>query len=114
MYRPWRPHTNPSLITPGQPILYEIEIFPVGHVFRAGHKIEVKIMAPPAVDSYYAYILKTPRGLNTVIHDPAYAGCPAGGCMSSIVFPEVPTPPLGSPVGCGEQEAVRCVPNPNG
>jgi uncharacterized protein len=36
MYRPYRPHTNPELVTPGEVYQYVIEVFPVGHVFRPG------------------------------------------------------------------------------
>jgi hypothetical protein len=38
LYRPWRPHTNPTLITPGTVYPYVVEVFPVGHVLRTGHR----------------------------------------------------------------------------
>ena len=69
IYRPYRPHTNPTLIQPGATYKYLIEIFPVGHVFRPGHRLIVKIHTPPAVDSYYAYVAKRPVGFNTIFHD---------------------------------------------
>ena len=50
IYRPYRPHTNPTNITPGQTYEYLVEVWPVGHVFREGHRISVKIHAPPFVD----------------------------------------------------------------
>jgi predicted acyl esterase len=56
IYRPYRPHTNPTNITPGQTYEFLVEVWPVGHVFRAGHRISVKIHAPPFVDSFYAYV----------------------------------------------------------
>jgi putative CocE/NonD family hydrolase len=68
IYRPHRPHTNPTNITPGETYEYLVEIFPFGHVFRPGHKLIVKIHAPPLVDSYYAYIPKRPVGLNTLYY----------------------------------------------
>src|SRR5687767_1719118 len=54
LYRPHRPHTSAELITPGQAYEYLVEVFPVGHVFRPGHRIVFKVTAPPAVDSFYA------------------------------------------------------------
>ena len=36
IYRPYRPHTNPVNITPGETYEYLVEVFPVGHVFRRG------------------------------------------------------------------------------
>ena len=101
LYRPWRPHTNPTLITPGQTYEYLVEVFPVGHVFRAGHRIAIKVHTPPAVDSYYAYVPKRPAGVNTVLHDAAHP--------SRITLPVVATPALGPALPCGRQEAVRCI-----
>lgn len=102
IYRPWRPHTSADLIAPGEPYEYLVEVFPVGHVFRAGHKIVVKVHTPPAVDSYYAYVPKRAPAVNTVLHDPAHP--------SRLTLPVVPTPALGPELGCGAQEAVRCIP----
>lgn len=103
LYRPWRPHTNADLITPNQVYDYLVEVFPVGHVFRAGHRIVVKIHTPPAVDSYYAYVPKRFPGVNSVWTGQARP--------SRITLPVVPTPAnLGPALGCGQQEQVRCIP----
>lgn len=69
VYRPHRPHTNPTLIEPGAIYEYLVEVFPVGHVFRPGHRLVVKVHTPPIVDSYYAYVPKRPVGINTLYHD---------------------------------------------
>jgi predicted acyl esterase len=107
LYRPWRPHTNPQLITPAAVNEYLVEVFPVGHVFRPGHRLLVKLSAPPIVDSFYAYVPKVAPGVNTLFHTGAQA--------SRITLPVVPTPTtLGPELPCGAQEAVRCIPNPNG
>jgi len=48
-----RPHlalTNPQPLEPGKPYRFEIEVFPVGHVFRAGHTLSLKISQPPVSD----------------------------------------------------------------
>lgn len=102
IYRPHRPHTNPTPILPLATVEYLIEIWPVGHVFRPGHRIGVKLHAPPFVDSYYAYVPRTLPTLNTVLHGVAFP--------SRIMLPVVPTPALGAELPCGAQEAVRCVP----
>jgi uncharacterized protein len=66
IYRPWRPHTNPTPVTPGETVEYLVEVFPVGHLFRAGHELVVKVHAPPADDNDYMYIPKTAPSVNTL------------------------------------------------
>jgi hypothetical protein len=104
LYRPWRPHTNPQLVLPTAVHEYLVEVFPVGHVFRPGHRLVVKVSAPPVLDSFYAYVPKTLPALNSLYHTP--------GRPSRITFPVVPTASvaLGPPLPCGAQEAVRCIP----
>lgn len=103
IYRPWRYHTNAALVPPTQVRDYLIEIFPVGHVFRAGHRIAVKVHTPPAVDSYYVYVPKRVPAVNVVWSGP--------GTPSRITLPVVPTPDnLGPELPCGRQEQVRCIP----
>ena len=103
IYRPHRPHTNPTLIEPGSIYRYLVEIFPVGHVFRPGHRLIVKIHTPPAADSYYAYVPRRGVGVNTLYRN---AKSP-----SSLMLPIVPLNGvrLGpAPKPCTLQE-VRCV-----
>jgi uncharacterized protein len=104
IYRPWRPHTNPTLIEPGKTYEYLVEIFPFGHVFRPGHKLVVKVHTPPAVDSYYAYVPKRPAGINTIYHDAEHP--------SHLMLPFVPLEGagLGSERPPCSLDAVRCVP----
>jgi hypothetical protein len=102
IYRPWRPHVNPTPITPGETYEYLVEIFPVAHVFRPGHRIVVKVHTPPLVDSIYAYVPERVPGVNTVLRDAGHA--------SRVTLPIVPTPwSLGAELPCGAQEAVRCI-----
>ncbi|HLF69715.1 MAG TPA: CocE/NonD family hydrolase, partial [Actinomycetota bacterium] len=102
IYRPWRPHTNPQNILPGTTYKYLVEIWPVGHVFRAGHRIGIKIAAPPLVDGIYAYIPKRAVSLNTI-----YFG---GADPSRIMLPIVPVPTNLSSTApaCGALDSVRC------
>jgi len=106
LYRPWRPHTNPQLLPENFVVKYVVEVFPVGHVFRPGHRLMVKISAPPIIDSFYAYVPKTLPGVNTVFH--------SSTLRSHLTLPIVPVPALGAALPCGAQEAVRCVADPNG
>jgi putative CocE/NonD family hydrolase len=104
VYRPWRPHTNPTPVTPGEVVEYLVEVWPVGHVFRAGHQIGLKLHAPPFVDSYYVYVPRSAPGVNTVLHGADHP--------SRLLLPVVPlASPLGAELPCGAQEAVRCVPS---
>ncbi|HEX2038840.1 MAG TPA: CocE/NonD family hydrolase [Acidimicrobiales bacterium] len=104
LHRPHRPHASADPIVPGQAYEYLVEVFPVGHVFRPGHRIVFKVTAPPAVDSYYAYVPKRAPAVNTVLHDAAHP--------SRLTLPLVPLTgvTLGPELGCGQQEAVRCIP----
>jgi hypothetical protein len=60
------------------------------------------VHAPPFVDSYYAYVPMSAPGVNTVLHGP--------NVPSRLMLPVVPVPALGPELGCGAQEAVRCIP----
>ena len=104
IYRPHRPHTNPQLLTPNETYRYLVEIFPVGHVFRPGHKLVVKIHTPPAADSYYAYVPKRPVGVNTVFHD---AENPSSLMLPFVSLDGVNLGP--EPAPC-TLEDIRCVP----
>jgi len=107
VYRPYHPHTNPTNVTPGQTNEYLVEVFPIGHVFRAGHRILLKVHAPPFVDSYYAYAPRSAPGVNTIVEAP--------GTASRIMLPMVPLDgvQLGPELPCGAQEAVRCIAEPD-
>ena len=85
---------------------YVVEVFPVGHVFRPGHRLLVKISAPPILDSFYAYVPKVLPSLNTVFHTVAQP--------SRLTLPVVPLGGAGSGPSspCGAQEAVRCIAAP--
>jgi predicted acyl esterase len=103
IYRPYHPFTNPSPLTPAQAYKLQIEIFPLGHVFRAGHKLLVKIYSPPLMDELYSYDSGQAPAVNTILED---AGHP-----SSLLVPLLPSlPPISStPPACGAQTGVRCV-----
>lgn len=101
---PYRPHTNPTLVTPGERTSYLLQVFPVGHVFLPGHELVVKVHAPPLVDNDYIYLPKTLPGVNTL-----HTGSDR---PSSLMLPMVPLDEVvGYDPGVGpcEYEAMRCV-----
>src|SRR6185436_10102251 len=98
----------PTQIVPGQTYEYTVEVFPVGHILRPGHRLLVKIHAPPFVDSYYAYVPRAAPSVNTILHGPS--------TPSRIMLPFVSLRgvAVGPELACGAQEAVRCIPDPEG
>ncbi|MCA1726579.1 MAG: CocE/NonD family hydrolase, partial [Actinobacteria bacterium] len=103
LYRPYRPHVNPQRITPLTTYEYLVEIWPVGHIFRPGHRLLVKVMAPPALDSYNAYFPQRAPAVNTVYHEPEQAS------KITVALVSLKGIRLGPEIACGEQEAVRCI-----
>jgi predicted acyl esterase len=105
LYRPYRPHTNTllNLLTPAEPVQLDIEVFPLGHVFRPGHQLIVRVTSPPVADSINVYVPTTAPTLNSIHH--------AGAHLSSILLPVVPVPAdIGPELGCGQQVGLeRCV-----
>lgn len=87
LLRPYHPHTSPVPIVPGTAYEYQVEVFPLGHVFRQGHTMVVSIHSPPLLDplSIYAWVSGTAPALNT-IHQ-------ADGMRSSILLPVMRTLP---------------------
>jgi predicted acyl esterase len=50
LVRPYHTLSNPQELEPGKPYRFEIEVFPVGHVFREGHQLLLSISKPPLSD----------------------------------------------------------------
>ncbi len=55
MVQPYRPHSNPQPIRPGEIVNYKIEIFPLGYIFRPGHRILIQIHTPPILEKIWGY-----------------------------------------------------------
>ena len=81
--RPYQTHKarDAALLTPGEPTLMRVEIFPFGHVFRAASKIRVWIEAPTALPELWGFAFTPTPAVNLVYHDSAHA--------SSLVLPIV-------------------------
>jgi len=103
IYRPYHPFTSPAMLIPETVAEYQIEIFPVGAVFRPGHKLVLQIYSPPAMDEYFAYGSGQPPAVNTILNDQAHP--------SSVLLPLMQVlPPVGAAEpACGTQTGVRCV-----
>ena len=50
LVRPVHTFTNPQPLEPGKPNRFEIEVPPLGHVFRDGHQLSLSISKPPLSD----------------------------------------------------------------
>jgi hypothetical protein len=55
IYRPYHPFLKRELLTPGQAYELPIEIFPLGHIFHAGHQLLLDVYAPPANDPLWTW-----------------------------------------------------------
>ena len=105
IYRPWRPHEDRELLTPGAVTDYLIDIFPVGHVFLPGHQLVVKVHAPPADDNDYNYIPKTLPGQNTLHFGP--------DTPTRLMLPIIPMSQVQgfeAPMGQCPYASMRCLP----
>jgi putative CocE/NonD family hydrolase len=104
IYRPYRDFIGPEPIVPGEAYRYQIEVFPFGHVFRAGHAMVVQIHAPPANDpiSTWAYE-PNQASVVTILQDSEH--------RSSILLPFLPgLPAMRSPApDCGEIDGEVCL-----
>lgn len=105
LVQPYRPHTNPQPVMPGEIVKYDIEIFPLGYIFRPGHRILIQIHTPPILEKIWGY---TPThhqpAAVTVYHDAEHP--------TSIQWPVVTTdaaiPALPTP--CPLQGGFFCAP----
>jgi hypothetical protein len=76
----------------------------VGHVFLPGHELVVKLHAPPAEDNDYAYVQRTPPGVNTLHFGPQ--------TPSRLMLPVVPMRDVDgftAPQGQCPYAAMRCL-----
>lgn len=103
----YRPYYHYNAITPVLPLTtykYQVEIFPIGHIWRAGHQLVLQLHAPPANDpiSTYAYESGQP-GVVFIVQDSDH--------RTSILLPFMATlPPLRSTQPtCGSIVGEVCV-----
>jgi uncharacterized protein len=107
LYRPHRPHLDPEDISPGEAVEYLVELWPVSHVFRPGHRPVLVVTAPPAIDSNYSFALQQnlPVTVNELIYaDPDH---PSRITLPQIDLDRVEDLGREGP-GCSEYWQVRC------
>ncbi|MEX2458100.1 MAG: CocE/NonD family hydrolase [Actinomycetota bacterium] len=104
IYRPYHHFVDPQPLTPGEVYRFEIEVFPFGHVFRAGHAMVLQVHAPPPNDPISTYVYEPNQpGLVTIRQDAQH--------RSSILLPVMRSlPPIWkTPPACGEVVGELCV-----
>jgi putative CocE/NonD family hydrolase len=68
---PFFPHRKEEPLQPGQVYELTIPLFPIGHVVRKGHRLELAIMTPPTLNlPTWGFVIKELPGLNTIHHSP--------------------------------------------
>jgi uncharacterized protein len=72
MVQPYRPHTGPQMVMPGEVNKYTIEIFPLGYVFRKDHKLLVQVTTPPVFDGIWGYTPSHQPAVVSIAHDAAH------------------------------------------
>jgi predicted acyl esterase len=74
-HRPFYTHANPQPINPGEIYTYRVEIWPVGHCFKAGHRIRLEISNTdsPITDAIFVHQYMWYKvGTDTFHHSTAY------------------------------------------
>ena len=82
--RAWHDHSRTVALTPGQVGEHLVEVWPVGNVFKAGHRLRVTLSAPPGATS---------AGVAASAHLLHMGGAQA----SSVLVPFVPVSSLSPP-----------------
>jgi putative CocE/NonD family hydrolase len=93
--QPFHPFQNPVLPEPGTVYEYQIEMIPIFHTFKAGHKIWVQIASDDFVYQFPLHTIYTSEMLpvpaeNAIYHDSAHP--------SHLLLPVIPDAPVIKPV----------------
>jgi predicted acyl esterase len=113
LIRPHHSHDCATPVTPHQPYRFDIQIFTVGHVFRPGHKLVLRLSRPPLGDPIgvtrsgepsYQYDSDRPPGVVKVLHNAEHP--------SSLLLPILPAlPPVSpDPVPLDKQAGIQAAP----
>jgi predicted acyl esterase len=100
--RPFQTHaaTDVRPLVPGVPSAMRVEIFPFGHVFRAGSKVRVAVTAPHVQPDLWGF-----TALPTVAQNTIHTG---GATASSLVLPLLPAERAQAPLpACGGINILR-------
>jgi putative CocE/NonD family hydrolase len=95
-------------LVPGEPVLARVEVFPFGHVLRAGSRLRVWVDAPTFLPQLWAFTPTPTPGPVSILHDPLHP--------SRIVLPQVPNDAerIAEPPACGSLIRQPCRPDPLG
>ncbi len=106
--RPWHPHTEASVtpLVPGEVTPLRVEVWPVGHVFRAGSSLRVSIEAPVGFTGFRQLAIDPTPATNTVHVGP--------DTPTRLRFHRVPggTAPTRELPACDSLANQPCRPNP--
>ena len=110
VYRPYQTHqqADAANLTPGQPTLLRVEVFPFGTVIRKGSRLRLWVESPTVLPELWSFVPSPTPARNTVLHDAAHP--------SRLVLPLVPNDPAqvaGRPA-CGTVIRQPCRPDPLG
>ena len=85
--RPYQTHEegDAAQLAPGEPVLARLEVFPFGHVFRAGSRLRVWVEAPTVLPQLWAFTPYPVPSQVTILHDADHP--------SQLVVPLVPNDP---------------------
>jgi putative CocE/NonD family hydrolase len=108
--RPYQTHqqADAANLTPGTPVPVRIEIFPFGHLMRAGSRLRVWVEAPTFLPQLWAFTPSPIPAVVRVLHDVDHP--------SRLVLPVVPNDPerVASLPPCGTLIHQPCRPDPLG
>ena len=106
--RPYQTHRleDVELLTPGEPAEMRVELFPTGHVFRAGTQIRIWVEAPAAVSGLWGFASLPAPAQNTIFHSPAQPSSLALPIARGVDAPEAPE--------CGSVTSQPCRTDPLG
>ncbi len=85
--QPFHPHTDPTPIEPDKVYRYDIEIWPIFRVFKAGHRLRLRVGSSDSLVwdpvNFHYTVFQTAK--NTVYHN--------SECPSHLVLPMIPAGP---------------------
>ena len=106
--RPYQTHLAEDVapLAPGEPVLARVEVFPFGHVFRAGSRLRLWVEAPVFLPALWAFTPSPVPAEVTLLHDAEHP--------SRLVLPQVPNDParVATPPPCGSLVRQPCRPDP--
>ncbi len=80
---PYFSHDKEDLLEPGKVYEVKVPLYPVAHVFRQGHQVQIGIMTPPTIPlPNWGFIIKNLPGIITVHHSEEYP--------STLTLPVIP------------------------